>query len=323
MKQLFTLMMLSILTVMNASAAEETLWEGDFYVTWADGNDESHKEWGGYNADPTLNQDIAYHLETGTRIKVYLEVNDMQDNGKVYHKCQFDNWDWEALPGLAAIEFSENQVVTIDVTDELAAAVAVKGFRLHGHGFNVVKVTKEVDEEPVVIEDLDATLLWQGEAVIDGWGANVLMVDAESGYLDIFAEKLTKACNLYFLVENATGGDFRIAGAWGDWGVTTYPADGHNHMQTLDADNVVKVALDADFVTKAFAEKGGVAFWGNGGFKIKAIGTTKDSVLPTTDINDINETEKRDNQYYDLNGQPVDDPTNGIYIINGKKVFVK
>ena len=318
MKQLFTLMMLSILTVMNASAAEETLWEGDWNVSWNLPDGDEHKEWKG------LGQADFASMEVGQKLYFYLTVVADAD----YHKYNFDNWSWAALPGHEdehddSFGFGEDTKVTFEVTQDIKDAIAANGFAMHGHGYHVVKVTKEVDEEPAVIEDLEATSLWQGEAVIDGWGAKVLMVDAESGYLDIFAEKLTKACNLYFLVENATGGDFRIAGAWGDWGVTTYPADGHNHMQTLDADNVVKVALDADFVTKAFAEKGGVAFWGNGGFKIKAIGTTKDSVLPTTDINDINETEKRDNQYYDLNGQPVDDPTNGIYIINGKKVFVK
>lgn len=311
-------MMLSILTVMNASAAEETLWEGDWNVSWNLPDGDEHKEWKG------LGQADFASMEVGQKLYFYLTVVADAD----YHKYNFDNWSWAALPGHEdehddSFGFGEDTKVTFEVTQDIKDAIAANGFAMHGHGYHVVKVTKEVDEEPAVIEDLEATSLWQGEAVIDGWGANVLMVDAESGYLDIFAEKLTKACNLYFLVENATGGDFRIAGAWGDWGVTTYPADGHNHMQTLDADNVVKVALDADFVTQAFAEKGGVAFWGNGGFKIKAIGTTKDSVLPTTDINDINETEKRDNQYYDLNGQPVDDPTNGIYIINGKKVFVK
>ena len=27
--------------------------------------------------------------------------------------------------------------------------------------------------------------------------------------------------------------------------------------------------------------------------------------------------------YYDLNGRPVENPTNGIYIKNGKKILVK
>ena len=30
-----------------------------------------------------------------------------------------------------------------------------------------------------------------------------------------------------------------------------------------------------------------------------------------------------DNVYYDLNGRRVENPTQGLYIVNGKKVFVK
>ena len=151
------------------------------------------------------------------------------------------------------------------------------------------------------------------------------MVDAESGYLDIFAEKLTKACNLYFLVENVAGSDFRIAGAWGDWAVTSYPSDGYNHMQALDDDGVVKVALDGDFVKTAFPEQGGVAFWGNGGFKILAIGTTKDSVLPATDINEVTTGNETTDGWYTIDGIKLEgEPTTkGIYIVNGKKVIIK
>ena len=46
----------------------------------------------------------------------------------------------------------------------------------------------------------------------------------------------------------------------------------------------------------------------------------------TTDVEgvmiDLNEIEGLD-IYYDLSGRPVENPTNGIYIKNGKKVLVK
>jgi len=95
----------------------------------------------------------------------------------------------------------------------------------------------------------------------------------------------------------------------------------------LDDDGVVKVALDGDFVKTAFPEQGGVAFWGNGGFKILAIGTTKESVLPTTDISEVttdNGQQTTDGWYtidgIKLEGEPT---TKGIYIVNGKKVIIK
>lgn len=324
MKKIFTFMMLSIFAVMNVNAAEETLWEGDWYVTW-NGTD-GHNEWGSYNADATKNQDFTWAFEVGAKINVYLVANDMKDaSGEVYHKAQFDDWGWTALPGLAAVEFSGNKTVTIDVTQDLATAVAAKGFRIHGHGFNVVKLTKgeiESGSETIVIDDLAAAVLWTGEQEINGWGAKSMVLNDENDAFTVFTEKLTQACNLYFLVENATGGDFRIAGAWDSWDKTAYPSDQYNHMQALDADNVVKVTLTQEFVQQAFIEKGGIAFWGNGGFKIKAIGTTKSAILNPTGINTVAAV-KNDNLYYNLNGQLVTNPTKGLYIFNGKKVILK
>ena len=135
MKKIFTLVMLSIFAVMNVNAAEETLWEGDYNVDWDLPEGDANREWGGQEG-----QDVTAHFVSGVTINVYLTVV----AGAEYHKCQFDDWDWTALPGLAPAEFSEDTKVTISVTDELAAAVAAKGFRLHGHGFHVVKVSKEV-----------------------------------------------------------------------------------------------------------------------------------------------------------------------------------
>jgi hypothetical protein len=321
MKKICTMMMLSIMAVMGAEAEETTLWEGDWYVTW--NGTGGHNEWGAYNEVPTLNQDITPYMVTGATINIYLKINDMQDDsGSVYHKAQFDNWDWESLPGLSPVEFSADKVVTIDVTDELAAALN-KGFRIHGHGFNVVKVT--LGDNQSAIDDLDAAVLWAGEQVIDGWGANAMVINNENNAFPTFVEKLTKACNLYFLMDNTNSGDFRIAGGWGDWGNTSYPSDGYNHMKA-DADNVVKVALTEDFVQKAFVEQGGIAFWGNGGFTIKRIATTREAAITgtTTGINSIavNEQQK-DNRYYNLNGQVVAKPTRGLYIHNGKKFVIK
>ena len=114
---------------------EEDLWTGDYNVDWdlPDGN--PNREWGG-----GAGQDVTANFVTGAKIFVYLTVA-----GTDYHKCQFDNWDWEALSGISPAEFSEDTKVTIEVTDDIAAAVAAKGFRLHGHGFHVTKVSKAKD----------------------------------------------------------------------------------------------------------------------------------------------------------------------------------
>ena len=42
-----------------------------------------------------------------------------------------------------------------------------------------------------------------------------------------------------------------------------------------------------------------------------------------TDINGVKEQIAENNTVYDLQGRKIENPTNGIYIVNGKKVFVK
>ena len=314
MKKIFTLVMLSILTVVNVNAAEKTLWEGSKDINWGESN------------VLIASADMA-DVPVGAKITLSYELVDMPEH---YHAMRITtNW-WGDNP--------EDQVVAqfdlpaetpntfvFTYTEANKAIVDVReGMLIVGYGYKLTKVVATYEGgEPATIDDLDPVVLWQGEQEIDGWGAKCMVLNTENEAFAIFTEKLTKACNLYFLMDNATGGDFRIAGAWGDWAVTSYPSDGYNHMQALDADNVVKVQLTQEFVQNAFIDKGGVALWGNGGFKIKAIGTTKEIVLNPTSINNVASSVKNDNRYYNLNGQVVANPTKGLYIVNGKKVLMK
>lgn len=319
MKKIFTMVMLCIFTVMSAQADETTLWEGDYNVDWDLPEGNANREW------KELGQADFAAFEEGQKLYFYFTIV-----GTDYHKYNFDNWSWEALPGHenehdATFGISADTKVEFVVTKEIKTAIAANGFTIHGHGFHVVKVTTGTDAEE--INDLDAALLWGGEATIDGWGGKVLVLTEESDGFSVFTEKLTKACNLYFLIEDATGGDFRISGQWGAWDATAYPSDGYNHMKTLDADNVVKVSLDETFVTKAFKEKGGIAFWGNGGFKIKAIATTKAALTGTDGITNVNLNDNvnmnANAPIFNLAGQRVSKNYKGVVIVNGKKYLNK
>ncbi|MBR4218725.1 MAG: hypothetical protein IKR71_06740, partial [Bacteroidales bacterium] len=44
---------------------------------------------------------------------------------------------------------------------------------------------------------------------------------------------------------------------------------------------------------------------------------------PSTAVDEIKAAELTDGLYYDLMGVPTQNPTNGIYIHNGKKILVK
>ena len=313
MRKILTLLALSLCSAISLHAEETTLWEGDHNVSWALPDGDPNKEW------KELGQADFAAFEVGQALFFYFQsVTDAE-----YHAYKFDNWSWEALPGHAQVDFSGDVKVTFTVTQEIKDAIAANGFALHGHGYHVVKVTTGTpEEEEEAIADLSPRLLWAGEATIDGWGANSLVLTAESEGFDQFAETLTTACNLYFLVENASSCDFRIAGQWDDWATTAYPSDGYNHMQALDAANVVKVSLKEDFITQAFVNKGGVSFWGNGGFTIKAIATTKDALDQTTKISSVRSSASEKNAHL-LNGISVGTPTNGFYILEGKKYYAR
>jgi len=269
MKKLITLVMLSIFAVMNVNAAEQTLWEGGTEINWGTSN-------------VLISPETMASVPVGATISLVYELVDMPEN---YHAMRITTNSWGDNPEdqvVAQFDLKEDTANPFEFTYTAANKEIVDsrgGMLIVGYGYKLTKVEAVTGSGGETIVDLESALLWQGEQEINGWGGKVLVLTKESEGFNVFVEKLTTACNLYFLMEDATGGDFRIAGQWGDWGDTTYPSAGYNHMAALDEDNVVKVSLTQDFVSNAFVNKGGVAFWGDGGFKIKAIATTKETLL--------------------------------------------
>jgi hypothetical protein len=269
MKKLITLVMLSIFAMTNVNAEEQTLWEGSTDINWG-------------NSNVLIPTTEMAEVPVGATIRLSYELVDMPEN---YHAMRITtNW-WGENPEddlVAQFSLSSETPSTYEFIYSEARKALVdqrEGMLIVGYGYKLTKVEAVTGSGGETIVDLESALLWQGEQEINGWGGKVLVLTEESEGFNVFVEKLTTACNLYFLMEDATGGDFRIAGQWGDWGDTTYPSAGYNHMAALDEDNVVKVSLTQDFVSNAFVNKGGVAFWGDGGFKIKAIATTKETLL--------------------------------------------
>ena len=65
MKKIFTLVMLSILTVMNVNAEETTLWEGEYAIDWS-------SAWEPNNlATPILTKEEFAKYEIGQKINFY------------------------------------------------------------------------------------------------------------------------------------------------------------------------------------------------------------------------------------------------------------
>ena len=67
----------------------------------------------------------------------------------MYSAYKFDDGWWGALPGYEnQVDFVNDTVATLVVTAEIKAIVAQKGFAIHGHGFNVKKVSLSPIEIP-------------------------------------------------------------------------------------------------------------------------------------------------------------------------------
>ena len=132
----------------------DVLWEGDWFVSWhyADGN--PNKEW------KHLSQATFATLNEGSTLYILLEANPIivdptNPDNQEYSKYQLDNGWWGQLPGQVPTDFENDTVVTLPITAEVKADVAAKGgFAIHGHGFNVKKVSLSPIEIPTSVENV-------------------------------------------------------------------------------------------------------------------------------------------------------------------------
>ena len=283
MKKIFTLLMLSILTVMNVNAEEETLWEGDYNVDWDLPEADPNREWGGGEG-----QDVTAYFIKGEKINVYLTVA-----GTDYHKCQFDNWEWNALPGVSPAEFNEDTKVTIEVTDDIAAAVAEKG----------------LDDDQPAIEEED---LWSGDYNVD-WDLPDGDPNREWGGgegQDVTANFVTGAKIFVYLT--VAGTDYHKC-QFDNWEWEALPG-----ISPAEFSEDTKVTIEVtDDIAAAVAEKG-FRLHGHG-FHVTKVSKAKE----VTGVKTVAAVVKNDGKYYNLRGQVVANPTKGLYIINGKKVVLK
>lgn len=308
MKKLFT-MVVAFLAAMTLSAETTlTVWEGSESASW--GNRIAFTpDWSSvlegdvltFTAEIVTNPDgnyAAFHLLDGSWQKV---VSDL------------------SFP----YEVGTTQTTTYTLTQaDIDAALTQGGLGVQGVGFTLKKVQLTTngtpDPEP---EDVEAALLWAGTQEIAGWGAQSLVLEGESlpPFVNSYAD-VTTATNMYVLVEGV--GNMRIAGQWGDWAVTEYPSADYNHMGNKDTDNVVRIKLTPEFIANAFGGEtpAGFAFWGDS-YIIKAIGTTKESVLPKTTL--LNTISNNSGIRYNMMGQVVDEDYKGVVIMNGNKMVIR
>ena len=154
MKKFFTLLMLSILTVINVNAAETTLWEGEYAIDWS-------SAWEPNNlTSPILTKEEFANYEIGQKINFYFTTPTTSD----YYLVRFTTWKQQEK-GLGLDDFpvtykaTGTTKITLEVTEALKEKVAGTaddgGVVVSGHGISIVKVTKDII--PTAINQITST----------------------------------------------------------------------------------------------------------------------------------------------------------------------
>lgn len=316
MKKIFTFFALSIMA-MSVMAAETVLWEGSWYVSWEYAEDDAanaeHREW-----KQLGQEDFASYAE-GTTVCFYME----QAEGATYAKYQIDNWSWTQLPGQEPTDFSVSTVAKLPMNAEVKAAIAEGGFAIHGHGFNVVKVTlsDETGEEPQPQGDV----LWEGDHFVS-WHHADGNPNKEWKFLSqaTFAG-IEDGATLYFLFEanpitvDPTNTDDQEYSAYkfddGWWG--TLPGQGQ-----IDFTNDTVATLVVTAEIKGIVAERGFAIHGHG-FNVKKVSLSPIEIPTTPPTAVENVAIKNDGIRYNLMGQIVDENYKGIIILNGRKMIIR
>ena len=310
MKKIFTFMVLSLMAMTSAIAAENVLWEGSWYVSWELPDGDEHKEWKGL-----VQENFASYAE-GTTVCFYLE----QAEGATYAQYKLDDWSWNLLPGQAQTDFSVSTVAKLPMTAEVKAAIAAGGFAIHGHGFNVVKatLTDEAGEDP----EPQGDVLWEGDHFVSWHYADGNPNKEWKEISQATFASLAEGSTLYILLEanpitvDPTNTDdqeyskYQLDNGW--WGQLPgqVPTDFVN-------DTVATLPITAE-VKADVAEKGGFAIHGHG-FNVKKVSLSPIEIPAAVD----NVAIKNDGIRYNLMGQKVDENYKGIIILNGRKMIVR
>ena len=310
MKKIFTCVVLSIMALTTAIAAETVLWEGSWYVSHSLPDGDEHKEW------KHLGQADFASYEVGTTVCFYME----KEADAEYAQYKLDNWAWQLLPGQAQTDFSGTTVAKLPMNAEVKAAIAEGGYAIHGHGFNVVKVTlsDEAIEEP---QEPQGDVLWEGDHFVS-WhypddkehAANREWKFLSQATFAGFAAGTT----LYFQFEPAPTEDnaysaYKFDDGWWD------ALPGYDQVDFVN--DTVATLVVTEEIKGIVAEKG-FAIHGHG-FNVKKVSLSPIEIPTTPPTAVENVATKNDGIRYNLMGQKVDENYKGVIILNGRKMIVR
>ncbi|RGR92280.1 hypothetical protein [Phocaeicola coprocola] len=115
-----------------AVSSERVLWEGHHYVSWDLPDDNPNKTFN------LIGKDVFASIKAGAVLSIYYSVNSADE----YHQLRTTTGWWNDLPGTAVIEFQEDGVKQIQLTQEVLDKIQTEdGFLCIGHGYYVDRIS--------------------------------------------------------------------------------------------------------------------------------------------------------------------------------------
>ena len=113
-------------------SSERVLWEGHHYVSWDLPDDNPNKTFN------LIGKDVFASIKAGAVLSIYYSVNSADE----YHQLRTTTGWWNDLPGAAVIEFQEDGVKQIQLTQEVLDKIQTEdGFLCIGHGYYVDRIS--------------------------------------------------------------------------------------------------------------------------------------------------------------------------------------
>ena len=113
-------------------SSERVLWEGHHYVSWDLPDDNPNKTFN------LIGKDVFASIKAGAVLSIYYSVNSAAE----YHQLRTTTGWWNDLPGTAVIEFQEDGVKQIQLTQEVLDKIQTEdGFLCIGHGYYVDRIS--------------------------------------------------------------------------------------------------------------------------------------------------------------------------------------
>lgn len=113
-------------------SSERVLWEGHHYVSWDLPDDNPNKTFN------RIGKDVFASIKAGAVLSIYYSVNSADE----YHQLRTTTGWWNDLPGTAVIEFQEDGVKQIQLTQEVLDKIQTEdGFLCIGHGYYVDRIS--------------------------------------------------------------------------------------------------------------------------------------------------------------------------------------